>query len=82
MADALTAGERPAKLAASRQISSNTPAVGLCATCVNMKPIRSDRGSLFYRCLLSDKNPAFPKYPRLPVLRCVGWQSIEPDKRV
>jgi hypothetical protein len=53
--------------------------VGLCATCVNMKIIRSDRGSVFYQCLLSNKNPEFAKYPRLPVLRCAGWKRATPS---
>ena len=35
--------------------------------------IRSDRGSTFYRCRLSDSDPRFPKYPRLPVLQCAGY---------
>ena len=36
--------------------------------------IRSDRGSEFLRCGLSDTDPSFPKYPRLPVLRCSGYE--------
>jgi mannose-6-phosphate isomerase-like protein (cupin superfamily) len=37
--------------------------------------IRSDRGALFYLCALSAGDPRFPKYPRLPVLRCAGYQE-------
>jgi hypothetical protein len=48
--------------------------IGLCATCVHSKIVRSDRGSVFYRCALSDSNPQFPKYPRLPVLHCAGCE--------
>jgi hypothetical protein len=36
--------------------------------------ITSDKGSRFYMCLLSATDPRFPKYPRLPVLRCSGYQ--------
>ena len=46
---------------------------GLCANCVHSQVMRSDRGSTFLRCLLSEKDPRFPKYPRLPVLSCAGW---------
>jgi hypothetical protein len=46
------------------------PAAGLCATCTHMKAITSDRGSVFYMCLMSFQRPDFPKYPRLPVLTC------------
>jgi uncharacterized protein (TIGR00290 family) len=48
---------------------------GLCGTCQNARIMRSDRGSVFHRCLLAEKDRRFAKYPRLPVLRCVGWQS-------
>jgi hypothetical protein len=51
--------------------------VGLCANCVHARIVRSDRGSIFYRCGLSDTDPAFPKYPRLPVLNCAGYEIIE-----
>lgn len=50
-----------------------TPIPGLCATCRHAKIITSDRGSQFLRCLLADVDPAFPKYPPLPVLSCRGW---------
>jgi hypothetical protein len=49
--------------------------VGLCATCQHVRVIRSDRGSLFYLCELSASDPRFPKYPRLPVLSCSGYQG-------
>lgn len=52
---------------------------GLCGACLHAKRIRSDRNSLFYRCLLSAENPAFVKYPRLPVLSCLGWQKGKPQ---
>jgi hypothetical protein len=48
--------------------------VGLCAHCVHAKVIRSDRGSVFYQCQLSFTDPSFPKYPRLPVLACSGYE--------
>ena len=49
--------------------------VGLCAACAHAGTIRSDRGSLFYRCALSARDSRFPKYPRLPVLSCVGFEE-------
>lgn len=48
--------------------------VGLCTTCLHVRVIRSDRGSLFYLCELSAIDPGFSKYPRLPVLSCPGYQ--------
>jgi hypothetical protein len=44
-----------------------------CSTCRNAKIITSDHSSLFYRCQLSDENPHYSKYPRLPVLNYAGW---------
>lgn len=55
-----------------------SPAVGLCATCQYVREVRSDRGSVFYRCVLSAQDPVYPKYPRLPVLRCPGWTPPAP----
>ena len=48
--------------------------VGLCEGCFHVEAIANDRGSVFYRCRLSFQDPRFPKYPRLPVLRCTGYQ--------
>jgi hypothetical protein len=46
---------------------------GLCADCRHARPVTSGRGSTFWRCGLSDTDPSFPKYPRLPVLACPGF---------
>jgi hypothetical protein len=54
--------------------SSDDP-VGLCIHCVHAKVIRSDRGSTFYQCKRSFTDPAFPKYPRLPVRVCTGFEA-------
>jgi hypothetical protein len=55
--------------------SCEQPKVGLCADCRHGRKIESDRGSAFWRCELSQSNPQFPKYPRLPVLTCSGYQK-------
>jgi hypothetical protein len=60
---------------------SNFPQVGLCSRCLHMREIRSDRGSTFYMCQLSATDPRFPKYPRLPVLQCLGYQPSTPDSK-
>jgi hypothetical protein len=58
--------------------------VGLCFHCQYMLLVRSDRGSVFYQCQLSATDPRYPKYPRLPVLRCPGYELKEtpPEERV
>jgi len=53
--------------------------VGLCETCKFMRRIESDRGSIFYMCLLSLTDASFPKYPRLPVLNCGGYKRWQDD---
>lgn len=52
---------------------------GLCAACIHMRKIVSDRGSVFFLCQLSKADPSFPKYPRLPVLQCRGYEAQEPQ---
>ena len=47
---------------------------GLCADCRFARRTHSDRGSIFYFCEKSGGDPAFPKYPRLPVLHCHGYE--------
>ena len=53
--------------------------IGLCASCRHMREIRSDRGSVFYMCQRSFTDARFPKYPRLPVVRCVGYERGAPS---
>ena len=40
-----------------------------------MRLIKSDRQSKFYLCERSATDPSFPKYPRLPVLQCGGYEK-------
>lgn len=51
--------------------------VGLCIDCVFMRQIKSDRGSVFYLCERSATDARFPKYPRLPVLQCAGYERVK-----
>ena len=52
---------------------------GLCASCRHAQTVTSDRGSRFVLCGLWKSDPRFPKYPRLPVRACDGWQARGPD---
>jgi hypothetical protein len=45
----------------------------LCETCAWMREVTSAKGSRFLLCQLSKTNPAFPKYPPQPVVRCEGF---------
>src|SRR5690606_31486944 len=53
---------------------TGAPAAGLCASCTHARTITNRRGSSFLLCGLSSSDPAFPRYPRLPVLLCAGWR--------
>jgi hypothetical protein len=44
-----------------------------------MRRIESDKGSTFYRCERSATDPSFAKYPRLPVLQCVGYEPLHAE---
>jgi hypothetical protein len=55
-------------------VTEESLTAGLCATCVHVRRVISDRGSEFYLCQLSKVDPAFPKYPRLPVVKCSGYE--------
>jgi len=44
---------------------------------VHARLLESARGSRFYRCSLSETNPRFPRYPRLPVIQCAGFTRAE-----
>ena len=46
---------------------------GLCHTCEHLRLLASPR-SVFVRCGLAEANPAFPRYPPLPVLACPGYR--------
>ena len=47
---------------------------GLCSNCRHAQLIESSKGSVFLLCELSKTDPRFPKYPRLPILACSGYQ--------
>jgi hypothetical protein len=50
---------------------------GLCDTCRHQKLISNTRGSTFSLCERSKSDPAYPKYPRVPVQRCPGHERRE-----
>jgi len=53
----------------------------MCADCAYARQIESARGSNFYLCERSESDPAFVKYPRLPVLQCTGFAPKD-EKRL
>lgn len=50
---------------------------GLCGNCRHALLNQTRRGPVYLRCQLASIDEAFPRYPRLPVLRCSGYQPLE-----
>lgn len=50
---------------------------GLCARCAHLE-LQASQRSVFVRCGLSDTDPRFPRYPRLPVVVCAGYRPDAP----
>jgi hypothetical protein len=50
------------------------PKAGLCDTCAHQQVVRNTRGSVFSLCKRSRVDPAYPRYPRVPVLSCPGHE--------
>ena len=67
------------------RVMSNVPvagpvpgrAAGLCDTCRYQREVRNTRGSTFSLCERSRQDPAYPRYPRLPVSNCRGYEVRE-----
>ena len=54
------------------------PTVGLCASCRHARTVINRHGSRFWLCERSRTDPAYPRYPSLPVLRCRGFERSGP----
>jgi hypothetical protein len=52
----------------------------LCDSCRHQQVVPNTRGSVFSLCRRSRTEPdRFPRYPRLPVLRCPGYEAAPPE---
>ena len=57
------------------------PPTGLCDSCRHQQLIPNTRGSVFSLCLRSRTDPAYPRYPRVPVLACPGHEPRDRGER-
>jgi hypothetical protein len=55
--------------------------VGLCSVCRHGQRQRNPRGSAFWRCRKAEEDPAFRRYPPLPVTRCQGHEAAADRSR-
>jgi hypothetical protein len=58
---------------------TDNDAVGLCRSCRWMRAVTNRRGSTFFRCGRADTDPRFPRYPALPMLKCIGYEQARAD---
>ena len=49
--------------------------MNLCDSCLHARVIENARGSRFLLCRRSEADPRYRKYPRLPVVRCEGYEK-------
>lgn len=54
---------------------SSVPGAGLCNTCRHQRVVATTRGSRFSLCERSRSDPAYVRYPRLPVRECPGYEA-------
>jgi hypothetical protein len=59
--------------------STRSKPAGLCDSCRYQRIVRNTRGSVFSMCERSQTDERFAKYPRLPVLQCVGYEPRAGD---
>lgn len=68
---------RPTAQLSGPGVRLSSERVGLCAACRHARAIVSAKGSEFWLCERSKADPSrFVKYPRLPVLRCGGFERV------
>jgi hypothetical protein len=67
--------DNPNEVQARATAETTRPAIafGLCDDCRHQRLVRTGRGSVFSMCLLARTDPTFPKYPRVPVTECTGY---------
>jgi hypothetical protein len=47
---------------------------GLCDDCRHQRLVPNTRGSVFSLCERSRSDPAYRRYPPIPVLSCLGFE--------
>lgn len=55
-------------------VSSPGDRVGLCLRCIHAHRVPS-RTSVFWRCGLAESDARYVRYPRLPVIKCAGFEA-------
>src|SRR5687768_2545670 len=53
---------------------SRTPDIGLCGDCRHSRRVDSNKGATYWLCGRSATDSRYPKYPRLPLRHCTGYE--------
>ena len=61
-------------MARADQSKTEQQDAGLCGNCKLARRVGSARQSSFYLCTKSASDPSYPKYPRLPMIHCPGYE--------
>ena len=61
------------------------PPAGLCGDC-RWAAVHAAKAASYLRCRRAETDPLFPRYPRLPVVACAGYEPggrepLDPDLR-
>ena len=76
-ADREAGGDYAAGVSVEPPAAPALPHAGLCDSCRHQRVVPNTRGSRFSLCERSQHDAAYPRYPRLPVLRCAGHEPRE-----
>jgi hypothetical protein len=49
--------------------------VGLCSDCAHAKKLKTKIDATIYLCGRAAADSRFPKFPRLPIMACAGYEK-------
>jgi hypothetical protein len=71
----MTLAKRPRRASAEGDLPLGEGVkIGLCESCRHARRVVSAKNQSFWLCRLSERDAQFPKYPKLPVVSCEGYQ--------
>jgi len=75
--------DRPNPMEGGDTLQSQMPGspAGLCDSCRYQRVVRNTRGSTFSLCERSREDDRYPRYPRLPVGSCPGYEQRDRETR-
>src|SRR5689334_10226244 len=59
------------------KINPDISHVGLCSNCEYARSVDAKESTVYFLCQRSLTDRSFPKYPRLPVLQCLGHVELK-----